>query len=68
MIIENQALVFHSENIEIGNHVYAEHQTILEDYYKNKMIIEKDAEIGKKCFFILPEVSILKPRQESVRG
>ena len=50
MIIENKALVFHPENIEIGNHAYAGHQTILEGYYKNKMIIEEDVWIGKQCF------------------
>ncbi len=50
VIIENQALVFHPENILIGNNVYIGHQTILKGYYKNQLIIEDGVWIGQQCF------------------
>lgn len=50
VIIENQALVFHPENIQIGNNVYVGHQTILKGYYKNQMVIEDGVWIGQQCF------------------
>ena len=39
MVIEPTVLVFHPENIELGNDVYIGHYTILEGYYKNKLSI-----------------------------
>jgi acetyltransferase-like isoleucine patch superfamily enzyme len=51
VIIENQTLVFHPENIQIGNNVYVGHQTILKGYYKNRMVIEDGVWIGQQCFF-----------------
>ncbi|MBT5927253.1 MAG: acyltransferase [Verrucomicrobia bacterium] len=50
VIIENHALVFHPENIKIGNNVYVGHQTILKGYYKNLMVIEDGVWIGQQCF------------------
>ena len=51
VVIENQVLIFHPENIEIGNNVYVGHQAILKAYYKNKMVIEDGVWIGQQCFF-----------------
>jgi acetyltransferase-like isoleucine patch superfamily enzyme len=44
-------LVFHPENIEIGDNVYVGHYTILKGYHKNKMIIGGGTWIGQQCFF-----------------
>jgi len=51
VIFERGVMVFHPENIEIGNNVYIGHNTILKGYYKNKMIIGDDTWIGQCCFF-----------------
>ncbi|KKG31712.1 acyltransferase [Methanosarcina mazei] len=51
VIFEDNVLVFHPENIEIGNNVYIGHNTILKGYYKNTMIIGDDTWIGQSCFF-----------------
>lgn len=51
VILEKGILVFHPENIVIGNNVYIGHQTILKGYYKNKMEIKSGAWIGQMCFF-----------------
>lgn len=51
VVFEEATLVFHPENIEIGDDVYVGHQTILKGYYKNKMLIEKGTWIGQQCFF-----------------
>ena len=50
VIFEKGVLVFHPENIEIGNNVYIGHYTILKGYYKNSMVIKDDVWIGPKCF------------------
>ena len=36
VIIEAGVLIFHPENITIGNNVYIGHNTILKGYFKNK--------------------------------
>lgn len=51
VIFEDNVLVFHPENIEIGNNVYIGHNTILKGYYRNAMIIGDDTWIGQFCFF-----------------
>lgn len=51
VIFEEGVMVFHPENIEIGNNVYIGHNTILKGYYKNKMVIGDDTWIGQCCFF-----------------
>jgi carbonic anhydrase/acetyltransferase-like protein (isoleucine patch superfamily) len=38
-VFENGVLVFHPENITIGSGVYVGHQTILQGYFKNEMVI-----------------------------
>jgi acetyltransferase-like isoleucine patch superfamily enzyme len=50
IIIEPGVLVFHPENIELGDDVYIGHQTILKGYYKNKMQIGSGVWIGQQCF------------------
>ena len=50
-VIEAGVLVFHPENIEIGNDVYIGHYTILKGYYLNKMRIGSGTWIGQQCFF-----------------
>lgn len=51
VVIEAGVLVFHPENIEIGDNVYIGHQTILKGYYREKMIIGSGTWIGQQCFF-----------------
>lgn len=51
VIFEDGVLVFHPENIEIGNNVYIGHHTILKGYYKNKMVIGDHTWVGQNCFF-----------------
>jgi len=50
VILEAGILIFHPENIEIGNEVYVGHQTILKGYFKNKMVIGDGVWIGQQCF------------------
>jgi len=51
VIIEPGVLVFHPENIEIGDNVYIGHYTILKGYHKNYMTIGSGTWIGQQCFF-----------------
>lgn len=51
VVFEAGVLVFHPENIEIGNNVYVGHYTILKGYHKNKMSIGDGTWIGQQCFF-----------------
>lgn len=51
VIFEPGVLVFHPENIYIGDNVYVGHNTILKGYYKNKMRIGSGVWIGQQCFF-----------------
>ena len=51
VVFENGVLVFHPENISIGNNVYVGHNTILKGYYRNKMVIGNNTWIGQGCFF-----------------
>jgi len=50
-VFEPGVLVFHPENISLGENVYIGHQTILKGYYKNEMVIEDGTWIGQQCFF-----------------
>ncbi len=49
-VFEAGVLVFHPENIEIGENVYVGHQTILKGYYKNLFTIGDRTWIGQQCF------------------
>jgi len=51
VVIEGGVLVFHPETIELGDHVYVGHNTILKGYYKGHMRIGKGTWIGQQCFF-----------------
>lgn len=50
VIFEKGVLVFHPENIEIGNNVYVGHNAMLKGYYKNTMKIGDNTWIGQGCF------------------
>ncbi len=49
-VFEQSALVFHPENIIIGNDVYVGHQAILKGYFKNEMRIGSGTWIGQQAF------------------
>lgn len=51
IIFEVGALVFHPENISLGNNIYIGHYTLLKGYYQNEMIIDDNVWIGQQCFF-----------------
>ncbi len=51
VIIEPGVLVFHPENIQIGDNVYVGHYTILKGYHRNKMVIGSGSWIGQQCYF-----------------
>ncbi|HVC80674.1 MAG TPA: DapH/DapD/GlmU-related protein [Chloroflexota bacterium] len=50
VVFEPGVLVFHPENIEIGDNVYVGHNTILKGYFKNSMVIGAGTWIGQQCF------------------
>lgn len=50
VIFEYGVLVFHPENIEIGDDVYIGHYAILKGYYRNSMVIGSGTWIGQQCF------------------
>jgi acetyltransferase-like isoleucine patch superfamily enzyme len=49
-VFEAGVLIFHPENVELGENVYVGHQTILKGYYKNRMTIGDQTWIGQQCF------------------
>lgn len=51
VIFEDGTRVFHPESIELGDNIYIGHNTILQAYYKNKMVIGDNAFIGPNCFY-----------------
>ncbi len=78
VVFEKGVLVFHPENIEIGDNVYIGHYTILKGYYKNLMVIGDYTWIGQQCFLhsagglkigkavgIGPRVTILTSQHEA---
>lgn len=50
VVFEPGVLVFHPENIEIGDNVYVGHYTILKGYYINKIQIGSNVFISQMCF------------------
>ncbi len=50
VVFEPGVMVIHPENIEIGDHVYIGHYTILKGYHRNRMIIGDGTWIGQMCF------------------
>ncbi len=51
VIFEAGVLVFHPENISLGNNIYIGHYAMLKGYYRNEMVIEDNVWIGQYCFF-----------------
>ena len=51
VVFEKGVMVFHPENIEIGNNVYIGHNAMLKGYYKNIMRIGDNTWIGQGSFF-----------------
>lgn len=50
VVFEPGALVFHPENVEIGDDVYVGHYAILKGYYKNRLVIGDGTWIGQHAF------------------
>jgi acetyltransferase-like isoleucine patch superfamily enzyme len=50
VVLEAGVLIFHPENVSIGDNVYVGHNTILKGYYRNKMEIGSGTWIGQQCF------------------
>jgi acetyltransferase-like isoleucine patch superfamily enzyme len=50
VVIEPGALIFHPENVWLGDDVYVGHQAILKGYYINQLRIEDGAWIGQQAF------------------
>ncbi|HEY8284121.1 MAG TPA: DapH/DapD/GlmU-related protein [Chloroflexota bacterium] len=50
VVFEPGVLVFHPENIEIGDNVYVGHNAILKGYFKNTLVIGANTWIGQQCF------------------
>jgi acetyltransferase-like isoleucine patch superfamily enzyme len=50
VVLEPGVLVFHPENIEIGDEVYVGHYAILKGYYQGRMVIGARSWIGQQCF------------------
>lgn len=50
VVFEAGVLVFHPEQIEIGDDVYVGHYAILKGYYRNHMMIGSGTWIGQLCF------------------
>ncbi|MBK8173296.1 MAG: acyltransferase [Sandaracinaceae bacterium] len=50
-VFEEGVLVFHPENVHLGENVYVGHQTILKGYHQNQMRIGAQTWIGQQCFF-----------------
>tara|TARA_A100001391_G_C5061876_1_gene276227 strand:- start:1074 stop:1583 length:510 start_codon:yes stop_codon:yes gene_type:complete len=51
VVFEPGVLVFHPENIVIGDNVYIGHNSIIKGYFKNELIIGSGTWIGQQCFF-----------------
>ena len=50
VVLEPGCLVFHAENVSLGNDVYVGHYAILKAYYKNRLEIGDGAWIGQQAF------------------
>ena len=50
-VFEPGVLVFHPENVSLGQNVYVGHYSILKGYYKNRLQIGDETWIGQQCFF-----------------
>ena len=50
-VFEPGVLVFHPENIHIGDNVYVGHRAMLKGYMRNAMRIASGVWIGQNCYF-----------------
>ena len=50
VIFEDNVLIFHPGNVEIGNNVYIGHNSILKGYHKNFLKIGDNCWIGQMCY------------------
>ncbi len=50
-VFEAGCLVFHPENVHLGDRVYVGHYAILKGYYRNELRIGDGTWIGQQCFF-----------------
>jgi acetyltransferase-like isoleucine patch superfamily enzyme len=50
VVFEAGVLVFHPENIELGDDVYVGHYAILKGYHENRIRIGDGTWIGQQCF------------------
>lgn len=50
VIFERGAMLFHPENVVIGNNVYIGHYAILKGYHRNTLTIGNNVWIGQHCF------------------
>lgn len=50
VVIEPGALIFHPENVSLGENVYVGHYAILKGYYKNELVVGDGAWIGQGAF------------------
>jgi acetyltransferase-like isoleucine patch superfamily enzyme len=50
MIIEPGALIFHPENVSLGDRVYVGHYAILKGYYQNQLQVGDGTWIGQAAF------------------
>jgi len=50
VVFEPGVLVFHPENIEIGDNVYVGHNAMLKAHHTGKLVIGNEVWIGQNCF------------------
>jgi acetyltransferase-like isoleucine patch superfamily enzyme len=50
-VFEDGVLIFHPENVHLGDNVYVGHQTILKGYHERELHIGDSTWIGQQCFF-----------------
>lgn len=50
VVIEAGVLVFHPENVTLGDSVYVGHNSIIKGYHENEMVIGDGTWIGQQCF------------------
>ena len=50
VVFERGSMVFHPEQLALGNNIYIGHYAILKGYYKNLMTIGDDVWIGQQAF------------------
>ena len=49
-VFETGVLIFHPENVHLGDNVYLGHYSILKAYHRNELRIGDESWIGQQCF------------------